>query len=934
MDKHDGWKDEPGQVSRRTVLAASLASATVAFLVANGDRALAAPATGTVPVGSGLTVRPASFGAVFVGVRVQRFDVVTSADSITWTVRDVWGEVTRSGAATVRGGRSAIAFDAGNGYHTLEVVASRRSAEIARQKSAFAVLEPYRLPHDSPFGANTHLPPVKLLPLMVALGITWARVDLTWTEIEPPPLAGWTPDVYQADATVELDKTVGHSGRASVKVVNRTPIAANHYATISQALTVRPSTTYVFSAWVKGENVQPKALQFSVRPDWGSRVDAPSGTFDWTKVTFRYTTGPESVLTFRLLSSDVVGAGWLDDVSISVEGSDVNLLTNPGFERGLISGYNFDTYTPYLKALARNGIHPLPILDYANPKYDGGLTPYTDAGRAAFAAYSTAAMKRFRGQFTAVEVFNEFNAGWFTTGPASGDPKYYAALLESTYTAVKAVDPSIVVVGGVTYGTAIDWLRAVFDEGGMAHLDVVSNHPYVGIPESPDAIDAAEREVAALIEQYNGGKPKPVWVSELGWSLGDGLTAAGYLVRGLVLSMAGGVEKFFWYDLVGDQNFGLLNEIGADTYTPRPVYAAYAVAIRTLSGRSLRGQDVTGAVRQYSFSGPDGDVAVVWSTDPRTAVALPTDRPIDVVDLTGGSTRLTPLDGKVHLTLTGSPVYVRTTAKVVPNGRFDATAPPLVRTADKTVTLTYVVDNTGGADSVDAVFTSLGKETRVTAGRGQRVERATAVPIASLSAGRNTIVSAVSVGKRQVARLMAAVVVLDVPDGVLAMVGVPDWTDHEFALAPGSYGDFAARFPNDVVFTAGVDDPAQAWPYIHPGPDDGWAGGRTHRFTLNFTLATAPAADLRLVVYLLDTHNTAPGTVAIGLNGGAATTVTLPAGSGSGYANGSALDSGVSPSQFTVPLPAAGLKVGSNTVTIDKSSGSWLVYDAVGIYPA
>ncbi|TDV57649.1 polysaccharide lyase family protein [Actinophytocola oryzae] len=926
MDDH-----EPTKVSRRTVLTASLASATAAFLVANGGRALAAPAT-TTP-GNGLTVRPASFGAVFAGTRA-RFDVTTGADSLDWTVRDVWGEVTRSGESRVRNGRATVDVETGNGYHTLEVVASRHGAEVARDRSSFAVLEPYRLPHDSPFGANTHLPPLELLPLMVTLGITWARVDLTWTEIEPPPLAGWTPDVFQADATVELDRTVAHTGRASAKLVNRTPIADNHYATVSQALTVRPNTTYVFSAWVQGQNVRPKALQFTVRPDWGSRVDAPSGTFGWTKVVFRYTTGPESVLTFRLLSSDVVGAAWLDDVSVTVEGSDANLLTNPGFERGLVTGYNFDTFTPYFKALSRNGINPLPILDYANPKYDGGLTPHTDAGRAAFAAYSTAAMKRFRGQVGAVEVFNEFNAGWFTTGPASGDPKYYAALLESTYKAVKAVDPSIVVVGGVTYGTALDWLKAVFDAGGMAHLDVVSNHPYVGIPESPDAIDEAEREVAALVRQYNGGRAKPVWVSELGWSLGDGLTAAGYLVRGLVLSLAGGVGKFFWYDLVGDQNFGLLNEIGADTYTPRPVYAAYAVAIRMLTGATLRGQDVAGPLRRYVFSGRDGDVAVLWSTDPRTAVALPTDRALDVVDLTGAATRLTPLDGKVHLTLTGAPVYVRTTARATQNGRFDVTAPPLVRTSDRTVTLTYVVDNSGGADAADVVFTSLGKDTRVTARRGQRVEKAAAVPLTSLAAGRNTIVTAVSAGRHQVGRLMTAVVVLDVPDGALATVGVPDWTDHELALAPGSYADYPTRFPNDVTFTAGVDDPAQAWSYIQPGPDDGWAGSRVHRFTLDFTLASAPTTDLRLVVYLLDTHNTAPGTVDVALNSGAATTVTLPGGSGAGYANGSALDSGVSPSQFTVSLSAAHLKAGANTVTIDKTSGSWLVYDALGIYPA
>ncbi|MBM7789779.1 polysaccharide lyase family protein [Tenggerimyces flavus] len=178
---------------------------------------------------------------------------------------------------------------------------------------------------------------------------------------------------------------------------------------------------------------------------------------------------------------------------------------------------------------------------------------------------------------------------------------------------------------------------------------------------------------------------------------------------------------------------------------------------------------------------------------------------------------------------------------------------------------------------------------------------------------------------------MRSVAVIAVPTGELAMVGTPDWTDHEFALAPGGYAEYPTRFPNDVTFTIG-DDPAQSWSYIHPGPDDSWAGGRAHTYTLNVDLPTV--RDLRLVVFLLDTHATAPGTVVVKLNGGTATTVALPAGGSAGHASGSAVDSGDIPSQFTVALPAAQLVAGRNTITLDKATGSWLVYDAVGIYPA
>jgi hypothetical protein len=903
------------------------------------DSGVTGTPAGNAPVAPdpAITISPASFGAVFVGDHAPRFAVSVDADTLDWTVRDLWGALVRSGSEHVDNGRAELVAEVGEGYYTLELVASRDGAPVAQGGSSFAVLAAFDLPADSPFGANTHLPPLELLPLMVALGITWARTDLTWTEIEPPPLAGWTAEVHQADAVVEGDQTVARSGRASVKIVNRSPRKDNVFATIAQQVTVRPDTTYTFSAWVKGENV--KALQFTVRPDWGARVDAPSGTFDWTHVTFQYTTGTESTLSFRLLSNDVTDAAWLDDASVTMAGSDTNLLTNPGFEKGWDEGYTFDTYTPFYEALEQNRIHPLSILDYANPKYDEGHTPYTDAGRQAFAAYSAAVMKRFRGQITAVEVYNEPNGWWFTSGPASADPTYYAALLASTYAAVKAVDPSVTVIGGVTAGTVLDWVRRMFEAGAMAHLDALSNHPYTGAPESGTPTDEDERQVIALIKEYNNGNAKPVWATELGWTLADELTTAGFAVRGLVLALAGGVAKFFWYDLVGDQRYGLLNEVGT-AYTPRPVFVSYAVAIRLLTGRELTtvGDLASAGIRSYVFTGSGrDDVAVLWSTDPHKAVTVAIDRPFDLIDMAGSRTSLTPLDGDVALTLTGTPVYLQAPRLsgrplVTAGALFDMTAQDLVHKSDETVTLQYVLNNSQGTQAVDAVFTSLGISTSVRAAAGRRVLASAAVPVGSLAVGRNIIVTAVTVHGHQVARLVSVIAVVDVPEGEVASVGVVDWTDQGFALAPDGYSGYPGRFPGDVDFTIGLDDPAQAWPYIHPGPDDAWAGSRAHRFTLNFTLAAAPATDLQLVVFLLDTHDIAPGSVDVALNGGTPATVALPAGGGIGYGAGSAFGSADRPAQFTVRLPAARLSAGKNVITIDKNRGSWMVYDAVGVY--
>jgi len=940
-------------LSRRRLLGASVSGLSLALLGSGlGSPAYASAATASALAsspsgdgGSGGTpvIVPDVLAGVFVGERVGRFTVRVAADSVRWTVRTLWGDTVGSGTAGVSGRRAHLALPVSDpGYYTLQVTAITKGTAAGTAQTSFAVLDSFRPPAESPFGANTHLQPPSMVPLLSALGLGWARLDLTWEDVEPPPLVGWSPEVYQAAATVALDNTVAHTGHASVKIFNQSPLQANYFATIAQPITVEPATTYNFSAWVKGQNVAPGALQFTVAADWGSRIDAPSGTFDWTEVSFQYTTTTETTLNFRLLSSDVTAAGWMDDVTITAAGSSTNLVVNPGFEQGLVSGYTFTTFEPYLDALHQAHINPLPILDYANAKYDDGETPYDDAGRTAFANYAAAVIGHWHGRFRAVEVYNEYNAGWFTTGPASADPGYYAQLLAATYPAVKGADPDVQVIGGVTYGFALDWLTSVFEAGGMSNLDAISNHPYTSSPEAATAIDVGEEQVTALIEQYNGGQAKPVWISELGWSLPDELSTAGYLVRGLVLGLAGGVERFFWYDLVGDQSFGLLDQDGAD-YSPRPAFAAYAAAVRLLTGATFSGggQLEASNIRAYRFAGPSrDDTAVLWTTDTQDAVAIPTSSPITLIDVTGIPSTLEPYQGAVHLTLTGTPVYLSApglaarTDLVQANGAIDVSAPELVRTSDGTVGLTYILDNTAGTRSATLTYTTLGTATRVKAAAGTTANVVAAIPVTALQAGMNTLITTVSDGGALVGRLVSSVVVVDVPADPVGTIGTVDWSDAEFALAPGGYGQYSTQFPNDVQFTVGTSDSATDWSYIHPGLDDGWAGGKVHTFTVTLSLDTVPADGLQLVVFLLDTHNTDPGTAAVALNGDTLATVTLPVGGGTGYASGSAFGSGDQPTQFSVPLPAARLVVGANTIAISKPTGSWMVYDAVGVYDA
>ena len=72
---------------------------------------------------------------------------------------------------------------------------------------------------------------------------------------------------------------------------------------------------------------------------------------------------------------------------------------------------------------------------------------------------------------------------------------------------------------------------------------------------------------------------------------------------------------------------------------------------------------------------------------------------------------------------------------------------------------------------------------------------------------------------------------------ILWQIGKADTNNAEFALAPNGWTTFRA----DGFFVVGASAPARDWPYVQPGPDDRWAGGRAHTFTIAFGVKSAVA---------------------------------------------------------------------------------------------
>jgi hypothetical protein len=156
----------------------------------------------------------------------------------------------------------------------------------------------------------------------------------------------------------------------------------------------------------------------------------------------------------------------------------------------------------------------------------------------AWAGFLTDLTARYGSQISAMEIWNEPNEQWFWK--PTPDPRAYAALLRTSYLAIKRVAPGLTVTSGGLSHNDLGFLSAYYTAAGHFpdaarnnwFFDQLGLHPYSG-DRSPDLVTtrARYRGTFGLVdENFLGmramvdlvasreGTSKHVWISEFGYS--------------------------------------------------------------------------------------------------------------------------------------------------------------------------------------------------------------------------------------------------------------------------------------------------------------------------------------------------------------------------------------------------------------------------------
>jgi hypothetical protein len=336
----------------------------------------------------------------------------------------------------------------------------------------------------------------------------------------------------------------------------------------------------------------------SIQPE--SKKDADSAAWNWDDFDAYVANGnARNKKILAILDYDV---GWLHGTVVGTEEVTENALGNK---------VQVDKYT------------------------DGHLESIIQGAEeiARFCAYIKATVSRYDGThgYGKVDAWCIWNEPNLYPRFWTGTKEEFYALTKAAATAIRAVDPDVLIVGGALNTLADEqWVRGFFTSRAMEDVNAFAYHPY-----TPNAggTAATYRNFRDTVSDYNFGDK--LWITEVGYptqgSYGTEVAEPRMpqmVTKTITLLAAEGAQKLFWYHLYDPQKqnprdsedwFGLFTTKLDGSREKKGGADAYALCAKHLPGKTWRRQGFPGAafpdaVQSYYFEGNDGSrCLIIWN---------------------------------------------------------------------------------------------------------------------------------------------------------------------------------------------------------------------------------------------------------------------------------------------------------------------------------
>jgi hypothetical protein len=311
------------------------------------------------------------------------------------------------------------------------------------------------------------------------------------------------------------------------------------------------------------------------------------------------------------------------------------------------------------------GLSLLPILGYtprwASREPDSAETFAPPRDLRHFGRFVRACVGRYRHRVKVWEVWNEPNIGFFR-----GSVAEYAEMVKTAAVAARQADPQCRIALGCA-GVDVDFLKRLYEYGCGPFFDVMSVHPYQWGKEFNDGWMIQKLEACRRLMDEHGDRGKEIWITEIGWSLGEGISPteqANLLAQALVTALSVRerlkVEKVFWFCVKdwGGPGHGLFDVNGK----PKPALAAYRAVTTSLEGAHYLGPwKGSEGVRGHLFQRAGQPILVLWTpaSQGRVPVTLQAADGVPLVRTTANQERKEVSSaGKVTVLVSHAPVFV------------------------------------------------------------------------------------------------------------------------------------------------------------------------------------------------------------------------------------------------------------------------------------